>query len=109
MCAPAPQGFSSSKNNQSRLVASNEVDDAEAFFAAWSPGGDRLFYLSRSTDHFTIREASQDGGAGRVLVDFDDPARQHVRYGFATDGRLFYFTVGSHESDIWTMELETGR
>jgi hypothetical protein len=39
-------------------------------------------------------------------VQFDDPARQPARYGFATDGRTFYFTIGSNESDVWVMELE---
>ena len=45
------------------------------------------------------------GGASRVLVRLDDPSRQPAAYGFATDGRTFYFTVGSHESDVWVMEL----
>ena len=39
---------------------------------------------------------------GRVIVR----ARQHTRYGFATDGQTFYFTMGSHESDVWVAELE---
>ena len=29
-----------------------------------------------------------------------------TRYGFTTDGRTFYFTMGAHESDIWVLELE---
>ena len=45
------------------------------------------------------------GGASTLLVDFDDPARQHTRYGFTTDGKLFYFTIGSPESDIWVADL----
>ena len=45
------------------------------------------------------------GGASTVLVDFDDPARQHTKYGFTTDGKIFYFTVGSPESDIWVADL----
>jgi hypothetical protein len=47
------------------------------------------------------------GGPARLLVRFDDPSRQHAQYGFATDGRTFYFTVGANESDIWVAELET--
>jgi hypothetical protein len=38
-------------------------------------------------------------------VDFDDPAIQHTKFGFATDGKRFYFTVGSPESDIWVADL----
>ena len=45
------------------------------------------------------------GGASTVLVDFDDPDRQHTRYGFSTDGKIFYFTIGSPESDIWVADL----
>ena len=49
-----------------------------------------------------------DAGRGRrepVLVDFDDPTRQHTKYGFTTDGRVFYFTIGAPESDVWVAEL----
>jgi hypothetical protein len=52
-----------------------------------------------------IRAVPRAGGASRVVVRFDDPGRQPSGYGFATDGRTFYFTVGSHESDVWVMEL----
>jgi len=26
-------------------------------------------------------------------------------YGFAADGRRFYFTLGSHEADVWVLHL----
>ncbi|HEX9692017.1 MAG TPA: hypothetical protein VGA22_07960 [Gemmatimonadales bacterium] len=26
-------------------------------------------------------------------------------YGFAADGRRFYFTLGSHEADEWVLDL----
>lgn len=53
-----------------------------------------------------LAAASAAGLPGRVLVPFDDPARQPVRYGFATDGRRFCLTLGSHESDVWVLDLE---
>jgi hypothetical protein len=28
------------------------------------------------------------------------PTRQHTKYAFTTDGKLFYFTIGAPESDI---------
>ncbi len=31
--------------------------------------------------------------------------RQSTRSNFTTDGRSFYFTVGSRESDVWTVRL----
>ena len=88
-----------------RLVASNAADGTEAFYAAWSPDGTVLYYLARGDAGWMIRAVPRGGGASRVLVRFDDPARQPAGYGFATDGRTFYFTVGSHESDVWVMEL----
>jgi hypothetical protein len=48
-----------------------------------------------------------DGWSSPALVRFDDPNRQHTLYGFTTDGRTFYFTVGANESDIWVAQLET--
>ena len=89
----------------SRLLVDNTKDGAEAFFAAWSPDGTTLYYLTRRPAGWAIRAIPTRGGDSRTLVLFDDPARQPARYGFATDGRTFYFTLGSNESDVWVMEL----
>ena len=35
------------------------------------------------------------------------PARPSTRPEFATDGKRFFFTVGTRQSDIWAMELKT--
>jgi serine/threonine-protein kinase len=88
------------------LIVSNAGIGAEAFYAAWSPDGARIYYLARSPRGWTIRSVPAAGGASAVLVDFDDPTRQHIRYGFATDGKVFYFTIGSPESDIFVADLE---
>ena len=45
------------------------------------------------------------GGRSTTLVDFDDPNRQQSKYGFSTDGKVFYFTIGSPESDIFVADL----
>jgi len=95
----SPQG------GESRLVASNEADGAEAFYGAWSPDGATVYYLAHGPQEWTVRAVPVEGGESRVLIDFDDPERQHTRYGFATDGRTFYLTLGGHESDIWVLEL----
>ncbi len=55
-----------------------------------------------------IRAAPANGGPSRLLVRLDEPDRQHSRYGFTTDGRTFYLTLGSHASDVWVMELDGG-
>ncbi|HEY7682270.1 MAG TPA: protein kinase [Gemmatimonadales bacterium] len=90
----------------SHLVVDNAKDGAEAFHAAWSADGATLYYLTRRPPGWAIRAIPTRGGQSRSLVQFDDPARQPARYGFATDGRTFYFTIGSNESDVWVMELE---
>jgi len=90
----------------SRLLVDNAKDGAEAFYAAWSPDGETLYYLTRRPTGWAIRAIPTRGGERRTLVLFDDPARQPARYGFSTDGRTFYLTIGSNESDVWVMELE---
>jgi Tol biopolymer transport system component len=94
---------------ESRLVVSNEVDGSEAFYAAWAPDGQTVYYLSLGPDGWMIRAAPPEGGPSRLLVRFDDPGRQQSRYGFTTDGEVFYLTLGSHESDVGVLELEGGR
>ncbi|MBL0171187.1 MAG: serine/threonine-protein kinase [Gemmatimonadaceae bacterium] len=89
----------------SRLVASNATDHMEAFAAAWSPDGAMLYYLARRPNGYAIRAIARSGGASRLLVQFEDPAHQPARYGFRTDGRRFYLTMGSQESDVWVLEL----
>jgi hypothetical protein len=79
------------------LAASNALDHAEAFYAAWSPEGAKIYYTTRSV--------SAGGGRSTMLVDFDDPARQHTRYGFCTAGKLCYFTVAPPASDIFVADL----
>jgi hypothetical protein len=39
-------------------------------------------------------------------VTFGDAEQQPARYGFATDGRRFYFTAGRREGDVWVAELK---
>jgi len=85
---------------------SNATEDAEAFYSAWAPDGKQLYFMARAPAGWTIRSVAATGGASRVLVNFDDPTRQHTKYGFTTDGKTFYFTLGSPESDIFVADLE---
>lgn len=87
------------------LLVSNALIGAEAFYAAWSPDGARLYYMARAPKGWSIRVVPAGGGVSTTLVDFDDPTRQHTKYGFTTDGKVFYFTLGSPESDIWVADL----
>ena len=88
------------------LLVSNIGDRAEAYYAAWSPDGARLYYMTQSPKGWSIRSVPAAGGASTLIVDFDDPTRQHTKYGFCTDGKLFYFTIGAPESDIYVADLE---
>lgn len=88
------------------MLVDNTVDGGDAFLAAWAPDGKMIYYLSRRPKGWAIRSVPAAGGTSRGLVDFGDPTSQPARYGFSTDGRRFYLTVGSSESDLWVMRLE---
>jgi hypothetical protein len=62
--------------------------------------------VARSPRGSSIRSVPVTGGPSRLLVRFDDPTRQHTKYGVTTDGRRFYFTIGAQESDIWVAQPE---
>ena len=95
-----------SPGGQSRLLVPNSPTGEEAFYSAWSHDGKTLYYVATSPHGSSIRAVPVTGGPSRLVVRFDDPTRQHTRYGFTTDGRTFYFTIGAHESDIWVAQLE---
>jgi Tol biopolymer transport system component len=96
-----------SPDGASRLLVPNSPTGEEAFYAAWSPDGKTVYYVAKGPDGSSIRAVPVTGGASRLLVRFDDPTRQHTRFGFSTDGRTFYCTIGALESDIWVAQLET--
>jgi Tol biopolymer transport system component len=94
----------------SRLLTDNANDGTEAYYAEWAPDGRTLYYLARGASGWMIRAIPARGGPSRVLVRFEDPAHQPTRYGFRTDGRRFYLTMGSQESDVWVADLgDSGR
>ena len=103
----APDGLRSHRvdDGADSLRVSNATIGAEAFYAAWSRDGATLYYLARSREGWSIRAVPAAGGTSTTLVDFDDPTRQHTKYGFSTDGKVFYFTIGAPESDIWVADL----
>ena len=88
-----------------RLLVSNAADSGSAYYAAWSSDSRTLYYLSRGATGWSIRAIPTAGGASHVVMHFNDPARQPLKYGFATDGKMFYLTMGAHESDVWVLEL----
>ncbi|MBL0169818.1 MAG: PD40 domain-containing protein [Gemmatimonadaceae bacterium] len=98
---------SGSAADSGRLIVDNDNDGGVVSRGVWSPDGKTLYYLSRRKTGWEIRAIASTGGRSRPLVTFNDPTRQPARYGFATDGRMFYLTIGSIESDLSVLKLET--
>jgi Tol biopolymer transport system component/tRNA A-37 threonylcarbamoyl transferase component Bud32 len=71
----------------------------------WDPDGRMLYYLSSLPSGWSGWSVIP-GEEPRLILEFDDPMRQQTRYGFTTDGRKLFMTLGSHESDVWVLDLE---
>jgi Tol biopolymer transport system component len=83
------------------------VAAAQPLFAAWSRDGRTVYYLAvDSTDRAGIWSVPRTGGRPRLEVEFDEPARQWHRYGFAVQGDRFYLTLGDRESDVWAAQVQ---
>jgi dipeptidyl aminopeptidase/acylaminoacyl peptidase len=79
-------------------------------YVSWSTDAREVYYLALDPlDRASIWSVARSGGTPRLLVRFDDPAREWHRYGFRARGGRFYFTVGDRQSDIWTAEVELVR
>jgi Tol biopolymer transport system component len=90
---------------QRRIVAEN-VLGAVTSVGGWSADSRTIYFRVLSPDgDYDIAQVSADGGNPRVLIRFDRRDRAAYRSDFSTDGRNFYFTVGEHLADIWTMDL----
>jgi Tol biopolymer transport system component/DNA-binding SARP family transcriptional activator len=78
--------------------------------AQWSPDGRTIYYKAFDpAGHSTLWSVPAAGGTPKLLVRFDDPSRPSSRPEFATDGKRFFFTIGSRQIDIWAMELVARR
>jgi Tol biopolymer transport system component/tRNA A-37 threonylcarbamoyl transferase component Bud32 len=103
---PSGVGILDPADGTLRIAASVTEAWGQPLYAAWAPDGRSIYYLAKSAAGASIHSVPLEGGPSRLLVNFDDPTRQHTRYGFDTDGKTFYFTIGSHESDVWVMNLK---
>ena len=89
-----------------RLVAGGDSLRPGPELAHWSRDGRTIYYKAFDTaGRSSFWAVSAAGGAPRLIIRFDDPARPSSRAEFATDGVRLYFTVGSRQSDVWTMAL----
>ena len=77
-----------------------------AVYPIWSSDSRTIYYKAYETSVTSgLWAVSVDGGAPRLLITFDDPARRSLRREFATDGRRFYFTIAERASDVGVMTL----
>jgi Tol biopolymer transport system component len=91
-----------------RLVAAGDSASPSPELALWSPDAGTIYYKAfDAAGRSSIWAVPAGGGAPRLLIRFDDPARPSGRAEFATDGARLYFTVGSRQSDVWAMALRS--
>jgi eukaryotic-like serine/threonine-protein kinase len=89
-----------------RVLVDSRTDGGDPQYAVWSPDGQTIYYKSYDQERrSSIRGVPVGGGPSRLLVRFDLASRRSSRREFATDGRRFFFTVATDESDIWALEL----
>ena len=102
LCIISPKGGS-----PKMLVESTDPSRVpEPSFPEWSSDSRTVYYKAFDGSlQSSIWAVSVSGGAPRLLVKFDNPAKQSNRSEFATDGKRFFFTISKYESDIWKMEL----
>ncbi|HEX2451499.1 MAG TPA: BTAD domain-containing putative transcriptional regulator [Gemmatimonadales bacterium] len=82
-------------------------EDPRAEVLQWSRDGRTVYYKAFDpTGRSVIAAVPAAGGTPRDVVRFDDPLRQSTRPEFATDGRRFFFTIGTRISDVWEMTLD---
>jgi eukaryotic-like serine/threonine-protein kinase len=89
-----------------RVIVSAASGLPRPSYPIWSDDSRTIYYKAYDANLQTsIWAVRLDGSPPRLLVTFDDPARRSLRREFATDGRRFYFTIASDESDLWAMQL----
>ena len=89
-----------------RVIVPASSSRPNAAYPIWSRDSQTIYYNAYDAQlASSIWAVPSGGGAPRLLITFDDPNRRSLRREFATDGRRFYFTIASDDSDLWTMQL----
>jgi len=101
----APQG-----GKPRQLLKADPAAEPAPELAQWSPDGRTIYYKAfEPAGWSSLWSIPAAGGTPRLLIRFDDPAHPSSRPEFATDGKRFFITVGTRQSDIWAMELKPQR
>jgi Tol biopolymer transport system component/DNA-binding SARP family transcriptional activator len=101
----APSG-----GNPRHLVDLGSSPGPSPELALWGPDGRTIYYKAfDGAARSSLWSVPAAGGTPTLLVRFDDPSRPSSRPEFATDGKRFFFTIGTRQSDIWAMELNAQR
>ncbi|HEU5040599.1 MAG TPA: hypothetical protein VFT84_07255, partial [Gemmatimonadales bacterium] len=98
--------------DSARTVVSRREGEADqrAVYVDWSEDSRTIYYLAVDpAERPSIWAVPAAGGSPRLMVRFDDPAREWHRFGFRARGGRFYFTVGDRQSDLWVAEVEGPR
>ena len=89
------------------LLDASKPGVPRAAWPYWSDDGQKIYFKSHdSLGRASIWSVSTKGGAPRLLVRFDDPARPSYRNQWALGGNRIYFPVQDRQSDVWIMDME---
>ena len=76
-------------------------------FPQWSADGRTVYHVSEDSGRVAaIVAVPVDGGPGRRVVRFDDPARPWHRFGFRVRAGRIFMTLGDRESDVGIADIE---
>ena len=83
-----------------RLVSTSSLAVVE-----WSADGRFVYFVTREGARAYLRAVPRAGGPIRTLIVFDDPERVPAKYGIDVRANTVYLTIGGHETNVWTMDL----
>ena len=111
LCPAGPYLYSSDGSEPQPIQLRNSrLLTSIAGAGPWSSDSRHFYTATREIDGASsIWQIPVNGDPERRVLHFTDPMRQLYRSTFDVFGNSFYFTIGDRQSDVWTMELGTGR